>query len=59
MRSDMGSLEDIVLTGSIKINTTPEDIFNFLTSLVGNESYRAWHHEDHVALRWLKEQPWE
>ena len=55
----MGLLEDIVLTDSIEIKATPENIFNFLTSLVDNESYRAWHHEDHVALSWLKGQPWE
>ncbi|MCP3930759.1 MAG: hypothetical protein GY705_16855 [Bacteroidetes bacterium] len=55
----MGLLEEIVLTDSIEIKTTPEKIFYFLTSLVDNESYRAWHYEDHVALRWLKGQPWE
>ena len=55
----MALLEDIVLTDSIEIKTTPEKIFNFLTSLVDDESYRAWHHDDHVALCWLKGQPWE
>ena len=55
----MGLLENIVLTDSIEIKTTPEKIFNFLTRLVDDKSYRAWHHEDHVSLRWLKGQPWE
>jgi hypothetical protein len=55
----MAFLEDIVLTDSIEIKTTPEKIFSFLTGLVDDESYRAWHHDDHVALRWLKGQPWE
>jgi hypothetical protein len=55
----MALLEDIVLRDSIDIKTTPEKLFNFLTSLVDDESYRAWHHDDHVALRWLKGQPWE
>lgn len=55
----MALLEDIVLTDSIEIKTTPEKIFNFLTSLVDDESYRAWHHDDHVTLRWLKGRPWE
>ena len=55
----MAFLEDIVLTDSIEIKTTPEKIFSFLTGLVDDESYRAWHHDEHVALRWLKGQPWE
>jgi len=55
----MAFLEEIVLTDSIEIKTTPEKIFRFLIGLVDDESYRAWHQEDHVALRWLKGQPWE
>jgi hypothetical protein len=55
----MAFLEEIVLTDSIEIKATSEKIFGFITSLVDDESYRAWHHEDHVALRWLKGQPWE
>ena len=55
----MAFREDIVLTDSIEIKTTPEKIFGFITSLVDDESYRAWHQEDHVALRWLKGQPWK
>ncbi len=55
----MALLEDIVLTDSIEIKTTPERIFNFLTGLVDDESYRAWHRDDHVSLRWVKGRPWE
>ena len=55
----MAILEDMVLTDSIEIKTTPEKIFNFLMNLVDDESYRAWHKEDHVTLRWLKGSPWQ
>jgi hypothetical protein len=54
----MALLEDLILTDSIEIKTTAEKIFNFLTSIVDDESYRAWHEEDHVRLRWLKGPPW-
>ncbi len=54
----MALLEDVVLTDSIEINTSSEKVFNFITGLVDDESYRAWHQEDHVALRWLQGKPW-
>ena len=54
----MALLEDVVLTDSIEINTTTEKVFSFITNLVDDESYRTWHIDDHVALRWLKGQPW-
>jgi len=55
----MKLLEDVTLTDSIEIKTTPEKVFGFLINLVDDESYRAWHPEDHVALRWIKGNPWE
>lgn len=55
----MKMLEDMVLTDSIEINTTPEKIFDFLTHIVDDESYRVWHPKDHVAFRWIKGQPWQ
>jgi len=55
----MALLEDVTLTDSIEIKTTPEKVFDFLVHLVDDESYRAWHPEDHVALRWLKGSLWE
>ena len=54
----MALLKDVNLTDSIEIKTTPETIFSFLTSLVDDESYRAWHPDDHVSLRWIEGQPW-
>jgi len=50
----MALMEDVTLTDSIEIKATPERVFDFLVHLVDDESYRAWHPEDHVALRWLK-----
>ena len=55
----MKLLEDIILTDSIEIHTTPEEIFGFFLQIVDDASYRAWHPEDHVAFRWIKGQPWQ
>ena len=55
----MALLEDEILTDSIEIKTTPEEIFDFFAHLVDDQSYSTWHPEDHVALRWIKGQPWE
>ncbi|UCG56766.1 MAG: SRPBCC family protein [Phycisphaerales bacterium] len=53
----MALFEEVTLTESIEIKTTPEKIFEFLSHIVDDESYRAWHPEDHVALRWIKGEP--
>ena len=55
----MAIMEERTLTDTIEIRTTCEKVFDFLVHLVDDESYRAWHPEDHVALRWLKGKPWE
>jgi len=55
----MKLLEDIVLTDSIEIRTTPEKIFEFLLQIVDDASYQAWHPEDHVAFRWIRGEPWQ
>ena len=55
----MKLLEDIVLTDSIEIHATPEEIFAFFLQIVDDASYRAWHPEDHVAFRWIKGKPWQ
>ena len=47
----MKLMEDAFLTHSIEIRTTPEKIFEFLSNLVDDKSYRAWHSDDHVTLR--------
>ena len=35
----MAFFEDVILTDSIEVKTTPENIFNFLTSIVDDDSY--------------------
>ena len=54
----MALRENIFITDSIRINTTPEKIFGFLTGIVDDETYRAWHTEDHVSFQWLEGEPW-
>jgi len=55
----MALLKEQILTDSIEIKTTPEKVFDFFFRLVDDESYRAWHPDDHVAFRWIKGHPWE
>lgn len=55
----MSFLEDIYVKDSIEIKTTPKKVFDFLVHLVDDESYRAWHPDDHVTFRWIKGQPWK
>jgi len=55
----MALLKEQMLTYPIEIKTTPEKIFDFFFHLVDDESYRAWHPDDHVAFRWIKGHPWE
>ena len=55
----MKLMEDVFLTDSIEIWTTPEKIFEFFSKLVDDESYRTWHPDDHVAMRWTKGPPWK
>ena len=55
----MALREEIVLTNSIEIKTTPEKIFDFFAHIIDDESYRAWHPDDHVALRWMKGKPFQ
>ena len=54
----MAFFEDVVIRDSIEIKTTAEGVFNFLTGIIDDDSYRAWHKEDHVSFRWLKGKPW-
>ena len=53
----MKLLEDIVVTESIEISTTPEKIFGFFFQIVDDASYQAWHPKDHVAFRLIKGEP--
>jgi hypothetical protein len=53
MRMKMAFFEDVVITDSIEIKTTPDKIFNFLTNIIDDGSYRAWHKDDHLTFRWI------
>ena len=48
----------MIITDSIKIKASPEQVFNFLTGLKDTESYKVWHPE-HVAMRWIKGKPFQ
>jgi len=48
----------MILTDSIKIKAPPEKVFNFLTALKDDESYKAWH-PDHLVLHWIKGEPFQ
>jgi len=55
----MKLMEDVYLTDSVEIQKSPENIFKFLSDLKDGESYRAWHPDDHVTMRWIKGPPWQ
>ena len=55
----MALLKEQMLTDSIEIKTSPEKVFDFFFHLVDDESYRAWHPDDHVAFHWIKGHTWE
>lgn len=53
----MPLFEDVIVTESIQIRTKPENIFNYLTSIVDDESFKTLNAKN-VSFRWLKGQPW-
>lgn len=55
----MAFFEEVVLSDSIEIKTTAGKVFDFLTGIIDDDSYRAWHKEDHVRFRWIKGAPWK
>ncbi|NQT62882.1 MAG: SRPBCC family protein [Candidatus Marinimicrobia bacterium] len=47
----------IILEDSIKVNSTPEQVFDWLAQrMTDKESYRQWHPE-HVNLEWIEGEP--
>jgi len=54
----MAFFEEVIITDAVEIQTTPEEVFRFLTGIVDDDTYRAWHPQDHVCFRWLKGKPW-
>lgn len=55
----MAFFEERMIQDTILIETTPERIFSYLTGIVDDDTYRAWHPEDHVRFQWLKGDPWK
>jgi len=53
----MPLFEEITLTESTEIYTTPEQIYDFFMHLDSN--YKQWHPEEHVLFRWVEGSPWE
>lgn len=47
----------MTLTHKADINTSPENIWEFLTNIETN--YKAWHPEDHILFHWTKGAPFE
>ena len=48
----------VTLTDSIEIETTPEQVFNWLTNIRTSKDYQAWH-PDHVKCQWIKGEPFQ
>lgn len=55
----MKILEKMTVSNETEVNSPPEKIFDFITNLVDDESYRKWHPEDHVSMKWVKGEPWK
>jgi hypothetical protein len=53
----MSFFTDIIITETIEIKTIPEKIFNYLTSIVDDESFRTLN-ANNISFRWLKGKPW-
>jgi hypothetical protein len=53
----MSFFNDVVLTESIEIRTTPERIFTYLTGIIDDASFRTLN-DDNISFQWLKGEPW-
>ncbi|MBN1847953.1 MAG: hypothetical protein JW932_05150 [Deltaproteobacteria bacterium] len=53
----MPFLEDIIITEKIEIKTTAEKIFNYITNIVDDVSFKTLN-ADNISFRWLKGKPW-
>jgi len=54
----MPFFQDVIVAESIEIKTTPEDLFNYLTGIVDNESFKTLN-ANNVSFRWVKGRPKE
>jgi hypothetical protein len=47
----------IIIKDSIEVKASTEKVFQWLTQrMMDKESYQAWH-QDHVDIRWIKDEP--
>ena len=53
----MPFFEDVVLKESLEINTTPEKLFSYLTSIVDDASFKTLN-ADNIRFRWVRGDPW-
>lgn len=53
----MPLFRQLLLKDSISINTAPEKIWDFFTTL--DKNYTIWHPEDHIVFKWIKGKPLE
>ena len=53
----MALFKQLVLKGSIEIETSPERIWEFFANL--EQNYKTWHPEDHILFKWTKGKPME
>jgi hypothetical protein len=44
-------MQDLFLTHSIELQASPAKIHGSFLDIVDDESYRAWHPDDHVSMR--------
>jgi hypothetical protein len=53
----MPFFNEIVVTESIEINTSPAMLFSYLTGIVDDEGFKTLN-ANNVSFRWLKGEPW-
>ncbi len=53
----MPFFEDVIVSESLQIETRPEAIFDYLTTIVDDESFKTLN-ANNVSFRWLKGPPW-
>lgn len=53
----MSLVKDVVITESMEIKTTPEKLFNYLTNIEDDESFKRLN-ADNVGFQWLSGKPW-
>lgn len=53
----MPFFHDIVLSEATEIRTKPENIFNYLTGIDDDESFKKLN-ADNIGFRWLEGEPW-